>query len=115
MTTIFKYTFFFTLILLTACSPAVEQEGGGQLPEHGTELLHNLIAEERNDETGGVITYVEDAQADDLEGTVWCVNVRYINRQGIITAPFLVRQTGDDWFIDRTDQANYERYGCVWP
>ncbi len=103
------------LCFLTACEPE-EQEGGGRLPERGVEVVTDFITEERFDDSGGRIVYVENAPASESGETQWCVNVRYVNSQGLTTIPLLVRQRGEEWRLERNpDRVVYEGYGCVWP
>ncbi len=103
------------LCSLTACEPE-NQQGGGQLPERGVEVVTTYIKEERFDDTGGRIIYVENAPVTETGETLWCVNVRYVNSQGLVTSPLLVRQRGEEWWLERDpDRTVYEGYGCVWP
>lgn len=103
------------LFCLAACEPE-KLEGGGKLPEHGTELITNYVKDEIKDDSGGRITYIKDVTSTEPGELLWCVNVRYVNSQGVITAPILVSQRGEEWRLDRNpDQGVYEGYGCVWP
>ncbi|MCL4267768.1 MAG: hypothetical protein KJ069_31670 [Anaerolineae bacterium] len=105
----------FSLCFLTACEPE-EQQGGGQLPERGVEVITNFIISERFDESGGRIVYVADAPGTEAGERQWCVNVRFVNSEGVVTIPLLVRQQQDEWRLERTpDRVVYEGYGCVWP
>jgi len=100
---------------LVACEPE-EQAGGGQLPEHGIELITEMVKTEKRDDSGGRIVYVENATSTEPGETLWCVNIRFVNSQGVLTTPLLVSQRGEEWRIDRNpDRAMYEGYGCVWP
>jgi hypothetical protein len=104
-----------SLLFLVGCEPD-EQEGSGQLPENGVEVVTNFVKSERFDTSGGRIVYVEDAPAIEAGEKRWCVNVRFINTQGLFTIPIFVSQRGDEWRIERNpDRAVYESYGCVWP
>jgi hypothetical protein len=100
---------------LSGCEPE-EQQGDGQLPEKGAEVVADFVKQERFDETGGRIVYVQDAPATDSGETQWCVNVRYVNSEGLSTIPLLVRQSGEEWRLERNpDRMVYEGYGCTWP
>ncbi|NJN54366.1 MAG: hypothetical protein HC804_06175 [Anaerolineae bacterium] len=89
-----------TLFALAACE-AEEQKGGGQLPETGVEVVAQFVKEERFDDSGGRIVYVEDAPGTEAGEKQWCVQVRYINSQGLSTIPLLVSQRGEEWRIER--------------
>ncbi|GIK58461.1 MAG: hypothetical protein HND44_11855 [Chloroflexi bacterium] len=103
------------LSFLAGCEPE-EQQGGGKLPDGGVELVADFVMSERFDESGGRIVYVENAPATESGEKQWCVNVRYINSQGLKTIPLLVRQQGEAWRLERNpERAVYEEYGCVWP
>lgn len=103
------------LSFLAGCEPE-EQQGGGKLPDGGVELVADFVMSERFDESGGRIVYVENAPATESGEKQWCVNVRYINSQGIRTIPLFVRQQGSEWRLEQNpDRAVYEGYGCVWP
>lgn len=104
-----------SLCFLVGCEPD-KQNGSGQLPEKGVEVVNNFVQTERFDATGGRIVYVENAPATESGEKRWCVNVRFINTQGLFTIPIFVSQRGEEWRIERNpDQASYESYGCVWP
>lgn len=109
---------FLTLILvccLAACTPE-EVQGDGNLPAHGTELITNFVKNERQDDSGGRIVYVQDVASSESGERLWCVNVRLVNSRGVTIAPILVSQRGEEWRLDRNpEQAVYEGYGCTWP
>ncbi|MCP4363355.1 MAG: hypothetical protein GY796_35595 [Chloroflexi bacterium] len=105
----------FMLGLLASCAPS-EPEGGGNLPEHGQELINSYITKDKRDESGGTLAYIKDVENSPPDENLWCVNARFVTSQGVFTIPILVSQRGEEWRLDRTPEKSlYEEYGCVWP
>ncbi len=100
---------------LVACE-ADPVTGSGSLPERGEELVANYIKDVKGDESGGRIVYVKDAAAEQSEEKKWCIQVRYVNRSGVVTKPMIVTKNGDEWSYNASpDREIYEGYGCTWP
>jgi hypothetical protein len=79
-------------------------------------VITSYVKDEIKDDSGGRITYIKDVPSTEPGELLWCVNVRYVNSQGVVTAPILVSQRGEEWELEKNpDQAVYEQLGCVWP
>ncbi len=111
----FGLLIFVGVCCLAACEPE-KVEGDGRLPEHGEELITNYVKNEKRDDSGGRIVYIKDVVSSEPGEQLWCVNIRYVNSQGVTTAPMLVSLRGEEWRLIRNpDKTAYEEYGCVWP
>lgn len=111
----FGFLLLCVLFLLAACDNN-GPEGGGTLPEQGQELVTNYVAESKKDASGGRIIYIKDVVSDVAGEKLWCVNVRYVNSNGLLESAILVSQRGEEWRLDKDmSRPEYEAYGCDWP